>query len=67
MAVKLLKTIFVALCAAALLPTFAFADVAGGGVIIAIALLPIVLVIAVVAVAAALLIRVLKRRGKGGE
>ncbi|MBE6913348.1 MAG: hypothetical protein E7472_00225 [Ruminococcaceae bacterium] len=64
---KLLKTGFVALCALALLPTFASADVAGGGVIVAVALLPVVLVIAVVAIAAALLVRVIGRRGKDGE
>ena len=66
---KKLRFLALVLLIAALLPTFASADVAGVGTIIVFGLLPYLLIAAVVIIAAVILVKAVKRRKnkKNGE
>ena len=66
---KKLRFLALVLLIAALLPTYASADVAGMGVVIVFGLLPYLLIAAVVIIAAVILVKAVKRRKnqKNGE
>ena len=61
---KNLRFFALVLLTAAILPTFAYADVAGVGTIIVFGLLPYLLIAAVLIIAAVILIKAVKRRKK---
>lgn len=59
---KKLRFLALALLIAALLPTYASADVANVGLMIAFGLLPIVLIVAVVSIAVVILVKAIKKK-----
>ena len=61
---KKLRILVLALLIAALLPTYASADVAGIGVVIVFGLLPYILIAAIVVIAVVLIVKAIRRKKK---
>ena len=59
---KKLRFLVLALLIAALLPTYASADVAGIGVVIVFGLLPYILIAAIVVIAVVLIVKAIQRK-----